>query len=165
LVIARGDTLSTPVAVSVAQYDPAIFTMDYSGGGQGAVEIAGTALVAAPLGSGTRPVLRGSEYLSIFGTGFGPVIGPNGEAQPADGAAAPFNLLYTTKATVTATLGGANVPVAFAGLTPGEAALYQINIQVPADAPTGDAVPLVLTLADPATGKTYTSNAVTVAVQ
>jgi uncharacterized protein (TIGR03437 family) len=36
------------------------------------------------------------------------------------------------------TLNGGQVPVYFAGLTPGEVGLYQIDVQIPADAPNGD---------------------------
>ena len=86
-------------------------------------------------------------------------------AGPADGAAAPLNLVLQTAATVTATIGGVNAPVVFSGLTPGLAGLYQVNVQVPAGTPTGDAVPLVLTVTEPTTGMTAQSNQVTVAVQ
>ena len=61
--------------------------------------------------------------------------------------------------------GGVDAPVVFAGLTPTLVALYQVNVQVPANAPTGDAVPLVLTVTDPATGTAVASNTVTVAVR
>ena len=118
LVIQRGSTLSVPAPLTVAEYQPGIYTLDLSGAGQGIVEIAGTTLLAAPAGNGSRPVQRGSEYLAIFATGLGPVIGSNGEAPPADGAAAPLTTIYQTTAAVTATIGGVNVPVLFSGLTP-----------------------------------------------
>ncbi|HWF10618.1 MAG TPA: hypothetical protein VG297_19255, partial [Bryobacteraceae bacterium] len=165
LVIARGNTRSVPTLLTVAQYDPAIFTMDSSGSGQGAVEIAGTVIVAAPASGGGRPVQSGTEYLTIFCTGLGAVAGPNGEAPPADGAAAPLDILYRTKAPVSVTIGGADVPVSFSGLTPGVVALYQVNVAVPAGVQTGDAVPLVLTVTDPDTGARFVANTVTVAVQ
>jgi sugar lactone lactonase YvrE len=165
LVIARGNTRSVPVPVSLAQYEPAIFTMNFSGAGQGAIQIAGTAVLAGPNADGSRPARGGAEFLSIFCTGLGPVVGPNGEPPPADGAAAPSNLLYTTTAKVTATIGAVDVPVVFAGLTPGAVALYQVNVQLPAGVTTGDAVPLVLTVTDSATGGRYVSNSVTVAIQ
>jgi uncharacterized protein (TIGR03437 family) len=69
-----------------------------------------------------------------------------------------------TTGTVTATLGGVNTPVTFAGLTPGFVALYQVNVHVPSGVPTGDAVPLVLTVTNP-DGTTAQSNTVTAAVQ
>jgi uncharacterized protein (TIGR03437 family) len=165
LLIQRGSTLSVPAALTIAEYQPGIYTLDLSGTGQGIVEIAGTTLLAAPAGNGSRPVQSGSEYLAIFATGLGPVIGANGEAPPADGAAAPLNTIYQTTATVSATIGGVNVPVLFSGLTPSLVALYQVNVLVPAGVPTGSAVPLVLTVTDPVTGQSVQSNSVTLAVQ
>ena len=88
-----------------------------------------------------------------------------GEPGPVDGNAAPLSPLFRTTAYVTATLGGMSVPVTFAGLTPTQIALYQVNVQVPAGAPAGNAVPLVITVTDPVTGAAYQSNTVTVAVQ
>jgi uncharacterized protein (TIGR03437 family) len=57
-----------------------------------------------------------------------------------------------------------SVPVTFAGLTPMLVALYQMNVQVPAGVPTGNAVPLVTT-ATGANGSSAQSNTVTIAVQ
>jgi uncharacterized protein (TIGR03437 family) len=165
LVVQRGSTLSVPAPLTVAEYQPGIYTLDLSGTGQGIVEIASTTLLAAPAGNGSRPVQSGSEYLAIFATGLGPVIGTNGEAPPADGAAAPLTTIYQTTATVSATIGGVNVPVLFSGLTPSLVALYQVNVLVPAGVPTGSAVPLVLTVTDPVTGQSDQSNTVTLAVQ
>jgi len=130
------------------------------------VEIAGTTIIAGPAnGSSARPVKSGSESMAIFGTGFGPVAGPNGEAPPADGAAASSTILYSTTWKITATLGGVRVPVTFSGLTPTLVSLYQVNVSVPSGVPTGNAVPLILTATDPVSGQVVTSNTVTVAVQ
>jgi uncharacterized protein (TIGR03437 family) len=164
LIVQRGSTRSVPVPVTVASLQPGIYTMDNSGAGQGAVQIAGTALLAAPEADGARPVQSGSEYLSIYCTGLGPVVGTKGEPAPADGFAAVLPALYQTSGTVTATIGGVNAPVSFSGLTPGQVALYQVNVQVPAGTPTGDAVPLVLTVTNK-DGVVAESNTVTVAVQ
>jgi len=164
LVVQRDATQSVPVTLTVVEVQPGIFTVNQVGTGQGIVQIAGTALLAAPTGPGSRPVKSGSEYLQIYGTGLGPVVGTKGEAPPADGAVAALPTLYQTKATVTATLGGMPVPVTFSGLTPTLVALYQVNVQVPAGAPTGSAVPLVITATSP-DGVSAVSNTVTVAVQ
>ena len=100
LVAARGMTLSVPIPITITPYQPAIFSVNSTGSGQGAVLLAGTSVLAAPSvlaglsaqaspsGNNAQPAQSGS-YLSVFCTGLGPVAGPNGEAGPADGAAAP----------------------------------------------------------------------------
>jgi uncharacterized protein (TIGR03437 family) len=165
LVVQRGSTMSVPMPLTVAEYQPGIYTLDMSGAGQGAAEIAGTTLLAAPVDNGSRPVNGGSEFVSIFATGLGPVIGTNGEAPPADGMAAPTTTIYQTTARVTATIGGVDAPVVFSGLTPSLVGLYQVNVQVPASVPAGDSVPLTLTVTDLVTGQSFQSNTVTIAVQ
>lgn len=57
------------------------------------------------------------------------------------------------------TIGGAGATASFSGLSPGFVGLYQVNAQVPEDVPTGDAVPVILTIGG------VTSNTVTIAVQ
>jgi uncharacterized protein (TIGR03437 family) len=43
------------------------------------------------------------------------------------------------------TLGGVSLPVAFAGLAPGQVGVYQINAQVPfKEVPTGMEIPLTI---------------------
>jgi uncharacterized protein (TIGR03437 family) len=164
LAVLRGSTRSVSVPVTVAALQPGIYTTDSSGAGQGSVQIAGTTLLAAPEDDGARPVQSGTEYLAIYCTGLGPVVGTKGEPAPADGFPAALPALYQTTGKVTATIGGVNAPVVFSGLTPSLVALYQVNVQVPAGVPTGDAVPLVLTVTNP-DGTAAQSNTVTVAVQ
>jgi uncharacterized protein (TIGR03437 family) len=153
------------VPLTLTGYQPGIYTLDFSGAGQGIAEIAGTTLLAAPAGNGSRPVQRGSEYLEIFATGLGPVVGTDGEPAPPDGTSAPLTPIYQTTAIVTATVSGVSAPVSFSGLTPSLVGLYQVNVQVPAAAPPGDAVPLTLAVTDAVTGKSIQSNTVTIAVQ
>ncbi len=149
-----GGVTSTVEPATVAPFAPGIFSVNQSGSGQGAVEIAATAQLAAPVGFfGNRPVKRG-EYIAIYGTGFGPVTN-----QPATGApalAAPLS--WTTSAT-TATIGGIVADVTFSGLVPGLTGLYQVNALVPASAPIGDQVQLVVRIGG------VNSNTVTIAVQ
>ncbi|MCX6610187.1 MAG: hypothetical protein NTW74_04985 [Acidobacteria bacterium] len=42
------------------------------------------------------------------------------------------------------TLGGVEIPVTFAGLTPGEVGVYQINAQILRWVPTGFSIPLTI---------------------
>jgi uncharacterized protein (TIGR03437 family) len=56
-------------------------------------------------------------------------------------------------------LGGAPAEVLYSGLAPGFVGLYQVDVQVPAAAPSGSAVPLELSIGG------AVSNVVTIAVQ
>jgi uncharacterized protein (TIGR03437 family) len=48
---------------------------------------------------------------------------------------------------VTATIGGVNAPVTYAGAAPGEVAgVVQVNVQVPAGVATGSAVPVTVSV-------------------
>jgi uncharacterized protein (TIGR03437 family) len=52
-------------------------------------------------------------------------------------------LLSNTTATFTATIGGIQAAVSFAGLAPTLSGIYQLNITVPGNAPTGN-LPLTI---------------------
>jgi len=165
LVIQRGSTRSAPIPIVITPYQPGIYTQNQAGTGQGSIEISGTALLAAPASPDSRPAARGADYIAIYCTGLGPVAGENGEQPPADGVTASYPPLYKTIAPVTVTIGGIDAPVVFAGLTPTLVGLYQVDAQVPAGAPVGDAIPVVVSVTDPATGAVSQSNMVTIAVQ
>jgi len=155
ITVTSGGITSSPVTINLATYSPALFATNAQGSGQGAILIANTAFVAAPVGAftGSRPANRG-EFISIYCTGLGPVTN-----QPATGAVAPSDPPSTTTTLPTAIIGGISATVTFSGLAPGFVSLYQVNLQVPQDAPTGDAVPVVLSIGGAA------SNTVTIAVQ
>jgi len=75
--------------------------------------------------SQSQPAAAGS-IVAAYLTGLGAV-----SPSVATGAAAPASPLSLVSATVTATVGNVSAPVQFAGLAPGFAGLYQVNIQVP----------------------------------
>jgi len=83
---------------------------------------------------------RGSVVV-VFGTGQGAI-----EPPLASGALAPASPLSVASQPVTATIGDRPARVLFAGLTPGFAGLLQLNVEVPADAPVGSSVPVVVTV-------------------
>jgi uncharacterized protein (TIGR03437 family) len=160
LVVTVGPVQSAPVSLSVMELQPGIYTVNESGSGPGIV----TEALTGQLNTASNPA-HASDFLVVYCTGLGLVQGPSGQPGPGDGAMTPASPLFRTIATVTATIGGVNAPVSFAGLTPTFAGLYQVNIQVPAGVASGTAVPLVLTASDPQTGSVAQSNSVTIAIQ
>jgi len=76
---------------------------------------------------------RSGEIVTFYGTGIGPVSPAVASGQPAPD---PPNLAVSA-ATYSATIGGANAPVSFLGLTPGLAGVMQLNLQIPAGTPSG----------------------------
>ena len=148
---------SAPQTVSVLGVSPGIFSTNSSGSGQGAIQISNTAIFAAPAnsiqGAPARPAQR-AEFLTIYCSGLGDV-----SPRPATGAPASGNPLSNTLLMPSVTIGGASVPVSFAGLSPGFVGLYQVNVQVPSGAPSGGQVPVVMTIGG------VSSNTVTIAVQ
>jgi uncharacterized protein (TIGR03437 family) len=152
VTVTAGGLASAQQPVTIAPFAPGIFSLNQVGTGQGAVEIAPTAQLAAPAPLG-RPIARG-EYVAIFCTGLGPVSN-----QPADGAPGLSSPLSQTLTLPVVTIGNVQAQVTYSGLAPGLAGLYQVNAVVPAGAVSGNAVPLVITIGG------IPSNAVTIAVQ
>ena len=163
LTVQRGTTQSVPVALTVTDLQPGIFTISQTGQGQGAVRIANTVTIAGPAGPGSQPVPRGG-FIEVYCTGLGAVQARDGSASPGDGVPTPATTLYDTVATATATVGGVNAPTVFSGLSPFSIALYQVNVQIPSNAPTGNAVPLVITMTGK-NGAVSSQTGVTIAVQ
>ena len=96
-----------------------------------------------------QPVRRG-DFVQLFTTGLGkatPNGDPNGAVLPSD-ASAPIsgNPLYYTVVSPTVTVGGVAAKVVFSGLAPGYNGLYQVDFQIPLNAPTGDSVPLIISM-------------------
>jgi uncharacterized protein (TIGR03437 family) len=150
LTVQHGNTLSVPQSLVVAQAQPGIFTVNQQGTGQGSIVKSDQVTLAQP---GTPASI--GETVVIYCTGLGAVTPAVKEGSPAP-TTPP---LSTTVNPVTVTIGGKAAQVAFSGLTPGYAGLYQINAVVPSGITTGDAVPVVLSVAG------QTSPAVTIAVR
>jgi len=134
--------------VMLAPFAPGIFSVNAQGTGQGAILDTSYRLVDS-----SNPATPGSTIIAIYCTGLGPVTN-----QPASGSAAPSNPLAVTTTPIV-TVGGVPATVLFSGLAPGFVGEYQVNAQVPAAAPAGNAVPVVISIGG------VTSNAVTIAVQ
>jgi uncharacterized protein (TIGR03437 family) len=139
-----------------------VFTLDASGKGQAAAQNQDFTLNGdTGVNPSARPVARGSALI-LYANGQGAnFIDPsNGQSldPPVSGAPPPAGKLFVTRETPTVTIGGVPASVEFSGLTPGLVGLWQINLRVPQNAPTGNAVPIVVSQG----GKT--SATITVAV-
>jgi uncharacterized protein (TIGR03437 family) len=140
---------SSPVTMPVQPAHPAIFTLDTSGNGPGAILNQDGSVNAQ-----VNPAPRGS-VVWIFATG-------GGTTNPAlpDGAITGTPLPRLTQ-DVSVSIGGLDARVTYAGGAPGAlAGLTQINAEVPAGVTPGPSVPVVLRIG----GFTSSGNA-TVAVK
>jgi len=145
--------VSVSQPATVAPFAPGIFTMNQSGSGQGAVEIASTGQLAAFPATGSRPATQG-DYVVIYCTGLGAVSN-----QPVTGTAALASPLSVTTTLPTVTIGGVSAQVSFSGLAPGFVGLYQVNALMPAGIAPGTATSLILSIGG------VQSNTVTIATQ
>jgi uncharacterized protein (TIGR03437 family) len=122
-VTVRRGASSASVDVPVLPAQPGIFTAD------GSAAVAATS--AFRLIDEGNPALRGSVIV-LYATGLGAV-----ENAPATGSAARANPLSTARVAPAVRIGGAPAEVLFAGLAPGFAGVFQLNVRVPAGAPAG----------------------------
>lgn len=156
VVVTTGGQSSAPKTVPIGGFSPGVFSINQQGTGQGAIQISNTATFAAPSGSisgaSAQPANRGGS-ITIYCTGLGALNNAPATGKPAvDGSS-------TTTTTPQVTIGGVPATVSFSGLAPGFVSLYQVNVQIPNGAPTGDAVPVVLSIGG------VQANTVTIAVQ
>ena len=129
---------SDPLAVAISPTAPALFTMNQQGWGQGAIlnnadySVNGLA----------HPASRG-QYVLLYGTGEGITDPPGVDGRLATG------ILPKPLAKVIVQIGGQNANVTYAGAAPGfMPGLFQIDAQVPQNAPAGNTVPVAVTIGD-----------------
>jgi uncharacterized protein (TIGR03437 family) len=116
------NTINMPVAATV----PAIFALNASGTGPGAILNQDFSVNGA-----TNPAAAGS-VIQMFGTGGGAVAGGATDGAPAPMAQSPLATQPT------ATIGGVNAPVQYAGSAPGLVnGVIQVNLTVPSGVPAG----------------------------
>lgn len=131
--------------LNVSAAAPGVFTRDASGQGQAVALNQDFSFNGA-----ARPEARG-RFLVVFANGQGGQLLDAASRQLItlpSGAAAPASPLYVTPENPTVTIGGMAAPVAFSGLSPGLVGLWQLNVQIPANAPVGNAVPLVISFGE-----------------
>jgi uncharacterized protein (TIGR03437 family) len=109
-VAAGSNSADLPAPAPVTLVSPGIFFDPATGYGR--ILNAGTAITTAE-----QPAARG-DYIEIYATGLGPVD---------DTALVPE-----------VTIGGAPASVTYSGLVSGYPGLYQVNVQIPPDAPAGE---------------------------
>ncbi|MBK9171166.1 MAG: hypothetical protein IPM24_27420 [Bryobacterales bacterium] len=134
VIVRRGALFSEAVTLPLKTASPGVL-----------VAADGTALALRPDGSlvtRENPARRG-EPTTIFGIGLGPVFPLVGPGLPA-----PVDPLSRVRFLPRVLLGDTPAPVGFAGLAPGFVSLYQVNLDIPAAAPRGAAVPLTLRVGD-----------------
>jgi uncharacterized protein (TIGR03437 family) len=142
--------VSNSIVVQKAAFAPAFFTIG-NGTYAAAVHTDYTLIGPAGLLPGvvTQPAQPG-EVIVIYGTGFGP-------SNPA----LPTGQLVTTPEpladSVQVTIGGIKVHVDYAGIV--EAGLYQLNVDVPAGLPNGDAALVAMV------GGIQTQSGISIAIQ
>jgi uncharacterized protein (TIGR03437 family) len=147
-VTAQGQMIAG-VALTVAATAPAIFTLDSSGSGPGAILNQDSSVNSA-----SNPAAKGSIVV-IYATGAGQT-NPPGVDGSVTGTVLPTPLLP-----VSVQIGGLNSKVVYAGAAPALiSGVIQVNAVLPAAVPSGPAVPVLLSIG------TATSQAgVTVAIR
>jgi uncharacterized protein (TIGR03437 family) len=150
VVASRGVTLSVPQSVVIAAASPGVFTFTDN---QAVVVDVDPSSTTQYVVTSQRPATPG-HVLVIYCTGLGETTPP-----VPTGEAAPANPLSRAVNDVAVTIGGQTAEVLFAGLTPTQVGLYQVNVRLPAGLTPGPRLTLVVTAAG------QSSAPVTIAVQ
>jgi uncharacterized protein (TIGR03437 family) len=143
IIVSYQGVSSSPINQAVAPSSLGLFTNNEAGSGQVAALNPNSSCAGPPCyNTAATPVLQGS-YISVYGTG-------GGQTNPAstDGEVSPTASLLPLVLTssVTATIGGKQATVLFAGAAPGEiTGVVQFNIQVPTGV-SGSALPIVVSI-------------------
>lgn len=156
VVVTVAGQSSAPQTVRLGAQSPAIFSINQTGKGQGAIQLANSATYAAPAGSisgSASSAVKAGDFVTIYCTGLGAVSNP-----PETGKPALSSPLSKTMLTPQVSIGGVAATVNFSGLAPGFVGLYQVDIEIPQGAPGGNAVPVALSIGG------VPSNTVTIAV-
>ena len=136
-VVTTGGRSTAAVEIPLAKTSPGIFTVPSAGTGPGAILKADFSLVSA-----SNPAKRGDVVL-VFLTGLGAVTPPI-----SDGTLAPTNPLSRVPGTLGVYIGGKQADILFQGLAPGLFGLYQLNLKIPLNSPTGNSVPFAIDSGD-----------------
>jgi uncharacterized protein (TIGR03437 family) len=149
MLVTDSGNFSQSVTLPVASAAPAFFTLNQSGNGQVAM-INQDGSINRP----GHPAPKGS-VVTVYGTGEG-ITAPASSDGQVNSSVYPKPVLPAS-----VTVGGQRAVLAYLGAAPGfVAGVLQVNVTVPANAPSGNAVPIVLTI-----GTNSSPAAATMAVQ
>jgi len=153
LVVSNNGVASAPTPVTIAPFSPGIFGFNAASGTFALAYTYADGMFAWPAnavqGLTTHPAAPGS-LLIVYATGLGAV-----NQTIADGAA-PGSVLTSVNTPPQVLIGGISALVEFAGLTPQFPGVNQLNIIVPANAPTGNAVPIQIQVGGVSSPATFT---------
>ncbi len=130
VTVRNGLNLSDAVALPVTPVAPSVFSIDYTGRGQGAI----VNQDGVTVNSTRSPAAKGS-IVSIYATG-------EGQTNPGgiDGLLARGATLPKPSLPVEVWIGGKRAEVLYAGAAPGQVAgLFQVNARIPDDTASGEA--------------------------
>jgi len=167
VVVTVNNVASAPEQTTIVPAAPGVFTIPPNGESNGIFVFVdpadGIAKIAAPasasIGYPTAPVPRGTAGF-FYATGLGAMTPPVADGDGGLGGNPPVT--HNANATPIVLVGGITAEVQFAGQAPGYPGVSQINIVIPQNAPTGDAVSLQIQTAD---GSITSTAAATIAVQ
>jgi uncharacterized protein (TIGR03437 family) len=160
--VSQTGELVASARLSVAAASPGFFTSNQDGKGQGAV-----LNQDGELNSPANPAAKGS-IITLFGTGQGAVnpAVPDGAAAPLDRlaltVASPTSdgkVCLTVQSSVCVAVGSTFGDIPFSGLAPGFVGLWQLNVKIPSNALSGNAIPVRAVI------NGISSNIVTVAIK
>ncbi len=137
VLVTHANAYSTPQPVTLADGGPGVFLNPQGGGIAVDVKPDGSQYLVGP----STPTTAG-DALVIYCAGLGNVNEP-----VAAGSVSPGSPLAMASNTVTVTIEGIQAQVLYAGLAPGFAGLYQVNVVVPSGVTTNASAPLVITAA------------------
>ena len=158
LRVVRDDQRGNAVSFTVVDRAPRLMRLGVADYGYIVNQDGSNPIPATP--DGTSHPAHPGDALMIFGIGFGQTDPPAASGAPAPGD----EPLARVNPVPNVTFGGGftgnavTVQSSFAGLTPGFAGLYQVNVIVPEEAPTGPAVALTVDVGG------ITSNTVRIAI-
>jgi uncharacterized protein (TIGR03437 family) len=137
IVVFRNNAISAPQPVGMVSSQPGVFSQSETGAGIGIVVIVHPDGSQAEAGGGNAATA--GDAVVIYCTGLG-----DATPRAVAGFPVPPSPLSWANDTVTATIGGVNASVFFAGLSPGFTGLYQVNAMVPSGIAPNPQAPLVL---------------------